>query len=110
MKQRRDGTRGQADHGLGKVRRHGGNRSHAIGHGTTHPQRHEAAVAQSRGINAVSVYGVLEGELVQHLIQKGNIIGRLRLILGLIRILAAALSAPGIATAATAGYPPPPPG
>src|ERR1700693_1468098 len=105
--QRGHGTRGHADHLLGEGGADHGNRSHAISHRAAHAERHESAISQARGVNAWSVQGVLEGNLVQHLIEKGNVVGGLRLVFVLVRILSASLAAPLAATPwiSTAGVP-----
>src|SRR5580700_3957033 len=105
QKQRRHRSRRQTDHRLRQGRAYRGDCGHAIGHFAAHAQRHESAVAQASRVNAVSVHGVFEGELVEHLVKKSNVVGRLRPVPVLIRILSSALSASttsaGVTTATT---------
>src|SRR5580700_8859153 len=77
QKQRRHRSRRQTDHRLRQGRAYRSDCGHAIGHFAAHAQRHESAVAQASRVNAVSIYGVLEGDLVEHLVEESNIVCRL---------------------------------
>src|SRR6202021_3380754 len=91
----------EAPHGVGDWPPHRRDCGYPISHVAADAQCHETTVAQARSVNAASVDGVLQGELVQHLVEKGNIIRRLRPVLLFLRILSSALTASGIPATAT---------